>query len=110
MQRLTAATLPALIAEAQTAVILFGSPEGETTRDQAYDFADAWFEKRHHAHFGYVDAFENVGAARAHGIRVLPTTLILRDGALIAKLEGKQSASRIVAAIARGDAPHQAAA
>jgi thioredoxin-like negative regulator of GroEL len=99
MQRLNATTTHPFVRGAKNAVLMFGSPESEVTMMQALEFAFAWADNSDIAQFGYVDAFENIAAARAFGIRVLPTILIARDGAVVCKLEGQQRATRIEAAL-----------
>lgn len=110
MQRLNDATLPDFVAGAEIATVLFGAPHGEASLDQAHAFAEAWVDQRHFAAFGYIDAFANISTARAYGVRILPTTFVLRDGDIVAKLEGRNAAPRIVAAIARADTRCLAAA
>lgn len=110
MQRLTETTLPPFVAKPDTTAILFGAPLGEATLDQAHNFAEAWIEHRDSAAFGYVDAFQNVAAARAYKIRVLPTILVLHDGEVVARLEGRQPSLRIGAAINVASAKHRIAA
>lgn len=99
MKRLNADTLNAFVRDAETAVLMFGAPQGEATMDQAIEIADAWSERRENARFGYVDAFQHVQSARAFSVRVLPTTLVLRDGEEVARFEGRCASARIVAAI-----------
>ena len=78
---------------------MFGAPHGEATMDQAIEFADAWLDCHDEANFGYIDAFENVAAARAYAVRVLPTTMIARDGEIVAWIEGRASSIRVAQAI-----------
>ena len=110
MQRLNATSVQRLIGEADLAVVMFGSPESETTMAQAIEFALTWADNSDAAQFGYVDAFENIAAARAYSIRLLPTTLIARNGMLVAKLEGRQSSQRIETALRAASASRKVAA
>lgn len=110
MQRLNANTVPRFVREAEVAVVMFGSPESQATMAQAIEFAIAWADNGGAAQFGYVDAFENIAAARAFGIRLLPTTLVTRDGAIVAKLEGRQPSLRIESALRAATELHCAAA
>lgn len=99
MQRLNAANTQRFVREAESAVVLFGSPDSEITMAQAIEFALAWADNSGDAQFGYVDAFENIAVARAFGIRLLPTTLITHRGEVVAMLEGQQPSLRIEAAL-----------
>lgn len=99
MQRLSNTTLQSFITERGVSAVMFGAPTGESTMAQAIDFADAWLEAHDDASFGYIDAFDNVAAARAYAVRVLPTTMIARDGEIIAWIEGRCSSTRIAQAI-----------
>lgn len=110
MQRLNTTTVQRFVREADLAVIMFGSPESETTMAQAIEFALVWADSGDVAQFGYVDAFENIAAARAYGIRLLPTTLIVRRGDIVSKLEGRQPSLRIETALRAATAHHSAAA
>ena len=110
MQRLNAHTVRRVVREADLAVVMFGSPESETTMAQAIEFALAWADTGDAAQFGYVDAFENIAAARAFRIRLLPTTLITRNGEVVAKLEGRQPSLRIESALRAASAPRTVAA
>ncbi len=103
MQRLNNDTLNAFINERGVTAVMFGAPTGEATMDQAVQFADAWLECHDEAHFGYVDAFANVAAARAFAVRVLPTTMIAREGEIIAWIEGRHSSVRIAQAVRNAD-------
>lgn len=99
MQRLNSATLKALCSEPGVNVVMFGAPHGEATIDQAIQFAEAWLECHGDATFGYMDTFENVAAARSHAVRVLPTTMIVNDGEIVAWIEGRCSSTRITQTI-----------
>jgi thioredoxin-like negative regulator of GroEL len=110
MQRLNTNTVQRFVREAELAVVMFGSPDSQATMAQAVEFALAWADNGDAAQFGYVDAFENIAAARAFGIRLLPTTLIVRDGAIAAKLEGRQPSLRIESALRTVATQHGAAA
>lgn len=100
MQRLNTATLNAFLSEPGVSATMFGAPQGEATLDQAVQFAEAWLECHDEASFGYVDAFANVAAARSYAVRVLPTTMIVSDGEIVAWIEGRCSSIRIAQAIA----------
>jgi hypothetical protein len=99
MQRLNNSTLQSFVSERGVSAVLFGAPNGEATMHQAIDFADAWLDCHDDASFGYIDAFDNVAAARAYAVRVLPTTMIARDGEIIAWLEGRCSSIRVAQAV-----------
>lgn len=99
MQRLNSNTVHGFVRDADIAALMFGSPESETTMAQAIEFALAWADNSGDAQFGYVDAFDNIAAARSFGVRLLPTTLIVRSGQVIAKLEGRQPSLVIEAAL-----------
>lgn len=99
MQRLNNRTLNDFVSEPGVAAIMFGAPHGEATMDQAVQFAEAWLECHDDANFGYVDAFENVAAARSYSVRVLPTTMIVKDGEVVAWIEGRHSSIRVAQAI-----------
>ena len=99
MQRLNTATLNDFLSEPGVSAIMFGAPHGEASMDQAVQFAEAWLECHDEANFGYVDAFENVAAARSYSVRVLPTTMITRNGEIVAWIEGRHSSIRIVQAL-----------
>lgn len=110
MQRLTTDTLPAFRASSRISLLLFGAPEGEATMRQAMMFAETWADHGERAAFGYVDAFENIAAARAFGVRVLPTTCLILDGDVATVLEGVHESHRLAAAIASVTAPRAQAA
>jgi hypothetical protein len=100
MQRLNTATLSDFVSERGVGAVMFGAPHGEATMDQAVQFAEAWLECHDEASFGYIDAFENVTAARTYAVRVLPTTMIVSNGEIVAWIEGRCSSIRIAQAIA----------
>jgi hypothetical protein len=100
MQRLNNETLQLFVHERGLSAIMFGAPDGEATMAQAIDFADAWLDCHDEANFGYIDAFANAAAARACAVRVLPTTMIARDGEIVAWIEGRHASTVIAAAIA----------
>ena len=110
MQRLNNDTLQPFINEPRVSAIMFDAPTGESNMAQAIEFADAWLDCHDEAHFGYIDAFENVAAARAYAVRVLPTTMITRDGEIIAWIEGSHSSAVITAAIVNASRAYAAAA
>jgi hypothetical protein len=99
MQRLNTASLNDFLSEPGVSAVMFGATRGEATMDQATEFAEAWLECHDEANFGYVDAFANVAAARSYAVRVLPTTMIVRDGEIIAWIEGRCSSIRVSQAI-----------
>ena len=99
MQRLDENTVHGFVRDAEIAALMFGSPESEVTMAQAIEFALAWADSSGSAAFGYVDAFESIPAARAFGVRLLPTTLIVSDGQVVAKLEGRQPSLTIEMAL-----------
>jgi hypothetical protein len=99
MQRLNTATLSDFLGEPGVAAVMFGAPEGEASMDQAVQFAEAWLHCHDEASFGYIDAFENVATARAYALRVLPTTMITRDGEIMAWIEGRHASTVIAATI-----------
>jgi thioredoxin-like negative regulator of GroEL len=110
MQRLNATEVNRFVREAGLAVVMFGSPESESTMAQAVEFALAWANAADTVRFGYVDAFENIATARAFGVRLLPTTLIVRNGEVVATLEGIQPSLRIESALRAAAAPNSVAA
>jgi hypothetical protein len=99
MQRLNTASLNDFLSEPGVSAVMFGAPHGEATMDQETQFAEAWLACHDEASFGYVDAFANVAAARSYSVRVLPTTMIVRDGAIIAWIEGRHSSIRVSQAV-----------
>lgn len=99
MKRLNETTLPHFLEAHDTAVLMFGAPQGEAAMYQAIEFADAWADRQGEASFGYVDAFEHVALARSFRVRTLPTILVLHHNHEIARLEGRHPAARIAAAI-----------
>lgn len=107
MQRLNTATLSDFVGEPGVSAVMFGAPHGEATMDQATQFAEAWLDRHDEASFGYIDAFANVAAARAYAVRVLPTTIIVSDGEIVAWIEGRCSSTRIAQAIAGACRAHQ---
>jgi hypothetical protein len=92
MKRLNAESFRSLVENGDTAAVLFGSPTGDATMEQAIEFVHAW-RRRADVSFGYVDAFEQIGLARSFAITVLPTTLVLRNGNVVARYEGQHSLS-----------------
>lgn len=109
MQRLTNDTLQPFLKDAPQALLLFGAPQGASTMRQALEFADAWADYAERAAFGYIDAFDNVAAARSFSIRVLPTTLVVAHGEIAARLEGVHTSAALGAALF-GEAAHNIAA
>lgn len=99
MKKLTNDTLPAFAAQTQPVLILFGSPEGETTMHQALEFAESWADHAGEAAYGYVDAFENIAAAHTYGVRMLPTTLLIENGEVTRRFEGVHSSAHLAAAL-----------
>lgn len=99
MQRLNTDTLSDFLSDPGVSVVMFGAPQGEATMDQAVQFAEAWLDCHDEADFGYVDAFENVSAARDYSVRVLPTTMVVANGEVTAWIEGRHSSIRIAQAI-----------
>jgi len=110
MQRLNTTTLSDFLSEPGVSAVMFGAPNSEATMDQAIQFADAWLECHDEANFGYIDAFENVAAARRYAVRVLPTTMIVRDGEIVAWIEGRHSSIRATQAIRNAARVHAFAA
>lgn len=110
MQRLNNDTLQSFVNERGVTAIMFGATDGEATMNQAIDFADAWLDCHDEAHFGYIDALKNVAAARAYAVRVLPTTMIARDGEIIAWIEGRASGIRVGQAIMNANRTYAEAA
>jgi hypothetical protein len=110
MQRLNDDTLQPFINERGVSAIMFGATDGEATMAQAIDFADAWLDCHDEASFGYVDALENGAAARAYAVRVLPTTMIARDGEIVAWIEGRHASTVIATAIANASRTYAVAA
>ena len=110
MQRLNATNVQRFVREADLAVVMFGAPESESTMAQAIEFALIWADNGDTAQFGYVDAFENIAAVRAYAIRLLPTTLITRNGEVVAKLEGRQGSRLLETALRAASAAHNVAA
>lgn len=90
MKRLSLETFNSFVEGANIVAVMFGAPAGDATKEQAIEFADTW-RKRRDVGFGYVDAFEQIALARSFSIRVLPTTLVLRNGKVVAKYEGRHS-------------------
>jgi hypothetical protein len=110
MQRLNTATLNDFLSEPGVSAVMFGAPHGEASMDQAVQFAEAWLERHDEANFAYIDAFENVAAARAYSVRVLPTTMIACNGEIVAWIEGRHSSVRIGQAIRAAARPRAPAA
>lgn len=100
MQRLNTNTLRDFLSKPGVGVVMFGAPRGAATMDQAIQFAEAWLDCHDHANFGYIDAFENVEAACHYAVRVLPTTMIVRNGEIVSWIEGRSSSIRIAQVIA----------
>ncbi len=90
MKRLGMETIGRFLSEADVAAVMFGAPTGEATMNQAVEFAGAW-RRCKEVSFGYVDAFEEVALARSLAIRVLPTTLVVRNGKIVERYEGRHS-------------------
>jgi hypothetical protein len=110
MQRLNNDTLQPFVNERGVSAIMFGATDGEATMAQAIDFADAWLDCHDEANFGYIDALENGAAARAYAVRVLPTTMIARDGEIVAWIEGRHASTVIAAAITSASRTYAVAA
>ncbi|MBL8551777.1 MAG: thioredoxin family protein [Hyphomonadaceae bacterium] len=110
MQRLNDDTLDAFLEGAGTAILLFGAPSGGPTFHQAEELAALWAERPGDARFGHVDATCNDLARRDFDIRLLPTTIVLRNGAPVARFEGVQPRWRIEAALNGATLPEALAA
>ena len=101
MERLNEDTLRDFIKTPGVSLILFGSNIGRPTLEQAHEFAEFWAEHSDDCRFGYVDALINETASKAHGIRVLPTILVVRDGAVVNTLRGYSSRRKMENALAQ---------
>jgi hypothetical protein len=98
MKRLSKAIFDDFLAESDVVAVLFVAPTGEASMEQAIDFAAVWAASPC-ARFGYVDAFREVSLARFFEVRTLPTTLVLRRGEEVGRLEGRHSALSIACAV-----------
>jgi hypothetical protein len=104
MQKLNNNNLQSFIDEPGVSVVMFGAPTGEATMNQALAFAEAWLDCHDDANFGYIDAFDDVAAARTYRVRVLPTTMVAKNGQVVAWIEGNCSRARVSEMIACANA------
>jgi hypothetical protein len=90
MKRLDTKTLPAFLAHTPIAV-LFVSSNSDSTIDQAEQFALLWMQAvvagLASVQFAYVDGDANPEVCRRLGVTGLPSTLVLRDGAIARSVE-----------------------
>lgn len=106
LQRLDDETLPGFVRGRGLRLVLFGSHNGRPTLAQAHVFADLWADRHADIGFGYIDALCNEAAKKRFAVRLLPTLLVVREGAVIAKLEGFHDRVRLEAALSdRLEAP-----
>lgn len=110
MKKVTDNTLPQFLAQSDIAVLMVGAPSGQATMDQACELTRAWLDHRDAAAFGYLDAFEEPATTRGLAIRLVPTTLVIAGGDVVARLEGAASAARIASAILGARIPSARAA
>ena len=103
MQRLNDDTLNAFLDQPGTTILMFGAPSGRPTLYQAEELAVLWAERSGDALFGHIDATSNDVARRDFAVRLLPTTIVLHDGAPVARFEGVQQRWRIEAALDRAN-------
>jgi thioredoxin-like negative regulator of GroEL len=99
MERLDEETLAEFLQRGPVAVVLFGAPSGRPTLEQAEQFALLWADHPDSACFGYLDALENEAARKSFDIRILPTSLVFRDGVMAARFEGYRTRGAIEAAL-----------
>ena len=106
MKKLDDDTLPAFVRGRGLRLVLFGSHHGKPTLAQAHVFADLWADRHADIRFGYIDALCNEAAKKRYAVRLLPTLLVVRDGRVIAKLEGFHDRTRLeTALVERLEAP-----
>jgi thioredoxin-like negative regulator of GroEL len=101
MERLDDQAALTFAIQSDTAVVLFGGPEGSITAIQAGVFADLWADHANEARFGYVDAVAHPEVRSTFMIRALPAILVFRDGDLIESFEGFCPHARIASALRR---------
>ena len=99
LQRFDDETLPGFVRGSGLQLVLFGSHNGRPTLAQAQVFADLWADRHADIRFGYIDALCNGAARKRFAVRLLPTLLVVRDGNVIAKLEGFHDRARLEAAL-----------
>ena len=97
MLQLDDETLPAFLTGRGLGLVLFGSHNGKPTLAQA-----RVFDRRGPIRLGYIDALRCVAANKSHAVRFLPTLLVVRDGRVLAKLEGFHDRARLDAALTMG--------
>jgi hypothetical protein len=90
MKRLDTKTLPAFLAQAPIAV-LFISSDSDAVMHQAQNFALLWAQAvvagLTSVRFAYIDGDANTEICRRFGIAELPTTLVIRGGAVVRRVE-----------------------
>ena len=99
LNRLDDETLPGFVRGSGLRLVLFGSHNGKPTLAQAHVFADLWADRHADIRFGYIDALCNEAAKKSFAVRLLPTLLVVREGYVIAKLEGFHDRARLEAAL-----------
>ena len=106
MKKLDDDALPAFVRGRGLRLVLFGSHHGKPTLAQAHVFADLWADRHADICFGYIDALCNEIAKKRYAVRLLPTLLVVRDGRVLAKLEGFHDRTRLeTALVERVEAP-----
>ncbi len=99
MKKLDDETLVHFMGKSGLGLVLLGSHNGKPTLAQAHVFADLWADRHNDIRFGYVDALCCELARKRYAVRLLPTLLVVRDGRMIAKLEGFHNRNRLEAAL-----------
>lgn len=112
MKRLDTKSLPAFLETAGVAVVFFGASDGPATMRQAEEFALLWADVVMHdlvgLRFGYVDGSANWLARGLLGVDQLPAMLIVRDGEVTHRFEGRCGRASVLAAL-RAPAPRRRA-
>mgnify|MGYP003581272194 FL=1 len=97
MKRLNTKTLPTFLARSGAAVLLVGSNSGETAMDHAEDFALLWAQAviagLTSVQFGYIDGDANPEIRKRFGLKELPVTLLIRNGAIARRTESPSALS-----------------
>jgi hypothetical protein len=103
MKRLDTKSLPAFLETADIAVVFFGSADGDATMQQAEEFALLWSDVVTSdlvgVCFGYIDGSANWLAHGLLGVDELPVMLVVRDGKVTHRFEGRCSRGSVMAAL-----------
>jgi len=103
MKRLDSKTLLPFLESAGIGVVFFGAYDGKPSLDMAEEFAQLWADVVTSdlvgVRFGYIDGSAEVAAHIYLEVAELPTILIIRNGAVTHRFEGKTKRQTVLKAL-----------